>query len=358
MNALFGTPDRHYRFISFVLLLPVFLGLVALGMTIPLYSGLLSYALIMTIAPQFKHHQHAPTRARWWAALLIAVSVLVVLTIAAIGLHWLLGNGNGVHDLIGRMGDILASARLWLPTSVSELLPEPEELLKRAGEMLKAHAEEIGSLSLGALKSVGYVLIGLLLGAMIAIAEAIETTVRGPVICRLLKQVEQLRIAFWRVVIAQVKISAINTTLTAIYLVVVLPVFGVHLPFAKTLIAVTFFVGLLPVVGNLVSNTAITIISLSHSPSVAAASLAFLIVVHKLEYFINARIVGSQINARAWELLFWMILLERLLGPAGVVVAPVFCAWLKTEWRAWDIAESDKANHKLASVTAHEPPLQ
>jgi hypothetical protein len=71
-----------------------------------------------------------------------------------------------------------------------------------------------------------------------------------------------------------------------------LPAFGVHLPFTKTMIGVTFAAGLLPVVGNLVSNTVVVIVSLSSSASVALASLAFLVVVHKLEYFLNARIVG------------------------------------------------------------------
>ena len=42
--------------------------------------------------------------------------------------------------------------------------------------------------------------------------------------------------SFRNVVFAQVRISALNTIFTAIYLVVVLPLFGVHLPLAKTLI--------------------------------------------------------------------------------------------------------------------------
>ncbi|HUG33529.1 MAG TPA: hypothetical protein VMJ90_02075, partial [Anaerolineales bacterium] len=67
--------------------------------------------------------------------------------------------------------------------------------------------------------------------------------------------------------------------------------------------AVTFIVGLLPVVGNLISNTAITIISFAHSFEIAVASLTYLVVIHKLEYFLNARIVGMRINARAYEIL-------------------------------------------------------
>jgi predicted PurR-regulated permease PerM len=64
------------------------------------------------------------------------------------------------------------------------------------------------------------------------------------------------------------------------------------------MIVVTFIAGLLPVVGNLISNTVIFVVSLAHSPGCRISSLTFLIVIHKLEYFLNARIVGAQIRAR------------------------------------------------------------
>jgi predicted PurR-regulated permease PerM len=137
--------------------------------------------------------------------------------------------------------------------------------------------------------------------------------------------------AFRRVVFAQLRISAINTAFTAIYLAVVLPLFGVHLPFTKTMIVVTFIAGLLPVIGNLISNSVIVVVSLTHSPAMAVASLAFLVVIHKLEYFLNARIVGAQISAKAWELLTAMLLMESAFGLAGLAAAPICYAWLKDE---------------------------
>ena len=97
------------------------------------------------------------------------------------------------------------------------------------------------------------------------------------------------------------------------------------------MIIVTFFVGLLPVLGNLISNTIIVIISLSHSLQVAFASLGFLVVIHKLEYFVNARIIGGQIKARAWELLIAMVTMEAAFGAQGVIAAPIFYAYMKKE---------------------------
>jgi predicted PurR-regulated permease PerM len=110
--------------------------------------------------------------------------------------------------------------------------------------------------------------------------------------------------------------------------------FGVHLPFAKTLIILTFIVGLLPVVGNLISNTVIVVVSLSVSLQVALGSLAFLIAVHKLEYFLNARIVARQIQASPWELLLAMLVMESAFGIPGVIAAPIYYAYLKDELAA------------------------
>ena len=137
--------------------------------------------------------------------------------------------------------------------------------------------------------------------------------------------------AFRRVVFAQGRIAAINTLFTAIYLAVVLPAFDVRLPLVPALIGVTFLTGLLPVVGNVISNSIIVIVSLAHSPQMAVVSLAFLISVHKLEYFLNARIIGTRINARAWELLVAMLVMEAAFGIAGAVAAPVYYAYLKQE---------------------------
>ncbi len=133
------------------------------------------------------------------------------------------------------------------------------------------------------------------------------------------------------------RISALNTIFTGIYLAVVLPAFGIDLPLIKTMIMVTFIAGLLPVIGNLISNTVIVVVSLAHSHEVAFVSLAYLIVIHKLEYFLNARIVGGRISARAWELLMAMLLMEAAFGMGGLVAAPIYYAYLKNELRAAEL---------------------
>jgi len=81
------------------------------------------------------------------------------------------------------------------------------------------------------------------------------------------------------------------------------------------------------------SNTAITLAALTVSPLLGAVSLGFLVVVHKLEYFLNARIVGDRIRVPAYGLLASMLVLEAAFGVAGLVAAPIYCAWLMRELR-------------------------
>jgi predicted PurR-regulated permease PerM len=336
MSAPGALSPRHARFIAFIVVALLFLAGVRLGLMVPIFAGLLVYASIMHTSVRIAARGPGRVRSRWLAAAAVAGVVIAVLVAAGIGIHFLFRNGAGIHALVLKMGDILGSTSSALPDWVSSSIPQQDDLLPSIGNWLKSHATAVGDFGLGTLKVVGYALVGILLGIMVALSELSRLQQPGPVGRQLLDQIIALRESFWRVASAQIRISAVNTVLTSIYLLVVLPLFGVQLPLAKTLVALTFIAGLLPIVGNLISNSAITVLSISLSFNVALASLVFLIVVHKLEYFVNARIVGSQINAKAWEILLWMLLMERLFGPAGVVVAPVFYAWLKTEWHAWD----------------------
>jgi predicted PurR-regulated permease PerM len=131
--------------------------------------------------------------------------------------------------------------------------------------------------------------------------------------------------SFSRVMGAQLIISAINTALTSIFVLVV------GLPHAVVVVGVTFLCGLVPVIGNLISNTIIVGISFTLSPKMALAALVFLIVIHKLEYFLNSKIIGNRIRNPIWLTLLGLILGEKLMGVPGMILAPVVLDFLKTE---------------------------
>ncbi len=344
-----GARGRRERMLAFLACAIAVLFLVYVGMLVPLLGGLLSYSLIAAGVHRLAAGTIAPKHAKLVAGLSFLVGLVAIIGLLLASLHVVLHDGAGFHELIVRMADIIASARGWLPQSVNDALPQSDAMLSESVGWLKGHAAELGGMSLDVLKQVGYALIGVLLGALIALAHRDEDARFGPASTALMVQLGSLRTMFVRVASAQVKISAVNTTLTAIYLMIVLPLFGVHLPLTKTLTAATFVAGMIPVVGNLLSNTAVTVISFGYSLPVAVASLLFLIGVHKLEYFLNARIVGHEINARSWEILLAMVFLERIFGLPGVVIAPIFYAWLKYEWHVWDTPERLKAIEPVAA---------
>ena len=124
---------------------------------------------------------------------------------------------------------------------------------------------------------------------------------------------------------AQITISLINTCLTALFVVIV------RLPYAPLVIAVTFLCGLLPIVGNLISNTIIFGIALTQSPQLAIAALVFLIILHKGEYFLNSRIIGGRIRNPMWLTLLSLVVGERVMGIPGMILAPVVLHYLKSE---------------------------
>ena len=74
--------------------------------------------------------------------------------------------------------------------------------------------------------------------------------------------------------------------------------------------------------------------SASSQPTAAAACLGFLILIHKAEYVINAKVVGQRTHIAVWELLSVMFVAESVFGPAGLVAAPLMYAYLKKELEA------------------------
>ncbi|HEV7390933.1 MAG TPA: AI-2E family transporter, partial [Burkholderiales bacterium] len=212
----------------------------------------------------------------------------------------------------------------YLPASLDDMRTAVTDWLHEHASELRLAGAETG-------RALAHILIGMIIGAMMSLREARDTESDKPLSRALEHRAGLIGDAFRRVVFAQVRISLINTTFTAVYLLIILPLFDVHLPFAKTMVAVTFVAGLLPVVGNLISNAVIVIVSLANSLTVAIGSLVFLIVIHKLEYFLNARIVGSRIHAHAWELLIAMLGMEAAFGLPGVVAAPIYYAYVKAE---------------------------
>ncbi|MHA6205907.1 AI-2E family transporter [Dyella soli] len=301
-----------------------------------LFAGLLVYELVQSTAPLLGERVPGD-RARVLVVALLGTIVVGLLVLLILGAVSFLRNEIGNPELLWQqqLMPLVEKAREQLPASVVGWLPDSvDDLRVMALDLTRRHSVSLQTVGKEAARVFVHILIGMVLGAIVALSRARPAHQVGPLAAMLGLRCQRLAEAFHNVVFAQIKISLLNTTFTAIFLLGVLPLLGIHVPLAKTLVVVTFVVGLLPVIGNLISNTAITIAGLSVSLGVGVAALGFLILIHKLEYFLNARIVGTQIRARAWELLIAMLFLEAAFGLPGLVAAPIYYAYLKSELEA------------------------
>ena len=264
---------------------------------------------------------------------MLGALIVALLSLGIWGLvSFLQSDAGNVEALLQRMADIIEASRDQTPVWLRDNLPQSAEALREMITVwLRDHATQAKVLGQEAGRTIVHLLIGMVIGAMAALYNSKTFANYRPLAATMHARVVNLEHAFRRIVFAQVRIAGINAILTGIYLVVILPLSGVHLPLTKTMIAITFFAGLLPVIGNLISNSVLVVVGLSHSLYIAVGSLLFLMLIHKLEYFLNAKIIGSHINARVWELLTAMLVLEAVFGVPGVVAAPVLYAYVKKE---------------------------
>jgi predicted PurR-regulated permease PerM len=266
------------------------------------------------------------------------VAATVVIFLPLLGLGLLLANARGmVFGLLGQYQALLhqlaatvLEIRDKLPADLAIHLPE--ELIEAQiwlADYLRSKAKELSGAGATALHGFFLAYVGVIVGALI------KGTLKKPSIAPLRLAVRERAAhfidAFRRIVLAQFWIATINAALTAVFLLVLLPLFGVKMPYIGALVALTFFAGLIPIVGNLVCNVVISLAGVSISGTVGLVCLLFLIVIHKTEYLINAKILGQQTNTAAWELLAVMFIGEAVFGLPGLVSAPLYYAYVKME---------------------------
>ena len=239
-----------------------------------LMAGLLVFELVQLAAPVLPAAWVGHRRAKQVVVAGLAVLIVVGLALLAwkviVFFH---SESTSIPTLLRKMAEALESLRAKLPGWLVTFLPE------NAGAMstdvvaaLRARAATMQEAGKGIAQLLAHVLVGLILGAVIALVAETTGEKHRPLATALLERASRLCTAFRAVVFAQVRISGLNTALTVLYLFVVLPGLGVHLPLSKTMVALTFLAGMLPVVGNLISNSVIVVVSLSVSFAVAGWS--------------------------------------------------------------------------------------
>lgn len=300
-----------------------------------LLGGLVAFIISSDVQAYARRRQH-----RWpqWVTYSLAAIAAATAVAALIGGVFAAFRSVDIAGLSASVIEGLEALQKLLPPALEEYVPGGGGGIREAAAtFIGSKSEMIRGAGLGVLHGTLHTLLGAVVGVMLSFEKVCPA---HPVALRIAEMASGLVGAFRGVMVAQAKISAINATLTGIFLLGAMPLLGYPLPLSKTLVLLTFIVGLLPVLGNLISNTAITLVALLVSPVAAAMALAFLVVVHKLEYFLNARIVGGEIGAKAWELLLAMLVAEASFGVPGLIVAPVVYVWLRDMVAADEVAEA------------------
>jgi len=337
MNEVAGVNPsvRQAERFSYYFMLGLLVLIVALRLATPLLAALFTYLALTRLAWR-------RAGGRWFA-----VAVLVVFLAGATFGLWYFINQT-IRSLPEIADKSIPSIIAWAKQHGIELpFTDYDSLRDFTIDTVKSEARYLGSFAKFARTASTQVVL-LMAGCVVAISlflnrrfEPGREDGRGEnlySICwgQIMRRFEILYSSFVTVMGAQIIISAINTVLTAIFVAIV------HLPYAVVIIGMTFLCGLLPVVGNLISNTIVVAVGFTVSPRMALFALVFLVVIHKLEYFLNSKIVGWRIHNPLWLTLLALIVGEALLGIAGMILAPVVLNYIRLEASAVPVQNAEK----------------
>ena len=314
-QALANPTSLSYVFIFGLLVLVAFLGLAT--------------PLVTVLFASFALHKLDRFRRKWVAVTLFAVLVLAIFYgFAHFTRHAIIAVPKIAETSIPKIIEYAKAHGFDLP------FEDIDSLKALIVDTVKDQLKSVTNFARVATKQFLFVIIGIVVAVSLFLNPKLDLdqdSIRPKndlyaVLCReLAVRFGLLFRSFTLVMGGQLIISAINTVLTAIF------VLSISLPYALIVIGITFLAGLIPIVGGLLSNTLIVGIAFTKSPSLAVAALVFLVVLHKLEYFLNSRIIGHRIRNPVWLTLLALILGERLMGVPGMILAPVILHYLKVE---------------------------
>lgn len=223
---------------------------------------------------------------------------------------------NSVNDLKHTLPEVLVKK---LPSTTSEI----EVLVNKISTNFNQHLMGLGSISINYFFQILFSLI-------ITISLLQKKNPNNSVMIAYLKKNIQDFIACFKILMgAQVYVALWNAAWLFVYLFFVLPMFDIDIAYKKTLILFTLFMSLIPALGNIVSNFALLIMCMPFGIVVIISSLIFMILIHKAEYLINAKIIGKHSNANVVEILMALIIFELLFGIDGLILGPVTYAYVK-----------------------------
>lgn len=300
------------------------------GVLIALLAASTSYLLAKALSSS-RALVWAGTHATKVSSFFVAAIPLLMLTALTITLSKVAPDlAADFKGIMERIVQAVQSGKSWLPPAMAEKIPAGEALQQLLLSELQTRGGTLAAIGKDWAIGLLHVVVGGVIGVLIYL-DSLKKNMTEGFSFELAQRAQAYIETFRNIIKAQFFIATVNTVFTAIYLFAILPVFDLSLPYSWALLAMTFVCSMLPVAGNLLVNTVLTLVSFSVGPAVALASLLFLVAVHKTEYFINAAVVGSNTKVATWEMLTAIFLGEAIFGLPGLVAAPLFYAYCKQE---------------------------
>ncbi|MDF7676213.1 AI-2E family transporter [Neisseriaceae bacterium ESL0693] len=299
-------------------------------------TGLLTYTLVLKLDHFLSCRMQRFGHKSRLVSVLLLTSIIVVIFIGGFGyiFSYFLDLAKHPTETMENIQSVIDKVSHTLPASIGNYLPDNiDQIQATIVDYLKEHVFYLQSIVKNVFHLLIIIVVGMIIGLILGFQQKKRTkngVAQQPALKIALEHcLDRLVLVFQYVAFSQVIIALFNAVMTLIFLFVVLPIFGIDLPFRKTLVIATFVFGLIPIIGNLVVNVIMFFIGLSISFKVAIVVTIYLIFIHKFEYVLNAKIVGGKIHAGICELLIAMLFLETLFGVIGLVFAPIFYAFLK-----------------------------
>src|ERR1700712_1290816 len=234
MNTL--QRDQIVRLSSYVLAGLALVGVLMLHLLVPLLVGLLVYQLVVSITP-FAQRYFSTRLAKMLVVVLFAALIIAAITGGVFGLiSFFRSDIENLPRLLAKVSDILDRVRAGIPALLASYLPDDiADLQQRALEWLRAHVAELQMMGAHTLVTFAETLIALVIGVVLSLRQVAGHAAPGPLAVALTERASRFAAAFRRVALSQLWISLPNTPFTAIYLLIVLPLFDVPLPLTKTM---------------------------------------------------------------------------------------------------------------------------
>lgn len=326
--------QRQSIIASYLLMFTALVLIIPLHLLSSFFAGFVIFEIINSLGNVTEKYIDGQ-RARITISVVLGIIIVAAITLAITSLVSFMQHdvqGSGVNALSLQIDQTLQKLQIeiaqYIPGFIPYTLPE---LKDQTLELMKDNLSTLKHTGTDFIHNLATMLIASIIGILVSLNRLQHKPEHPDFKHAMMRRIENLSRSFKNVVFAQFKISLINTALFFVFSHIILPLFGVHLPFSNTLVILTFIFGLIPIVGNLISNTIIVITGLTISVTIAGIALIYLVLIHKLEYFINAKIIGNKIHAASWEVLLAMLVFESIFGLAGLIVAPIFYAYIKLE---------------------------